>query len=161
MASLLTVSQSKNPVPGNYIVTLKKGVSLASHLSSIQTNIASTTSNITHEYSLINGYAGEFTDGDLNDLRANPDIAAIEQDSVFEICGAITQSVLPRAYLEQADRSPTEFDRTNAPWGLGRISSVKKLTGNDRELNFTYKYDSTAGKGVTVYIIGRFPSLEI
>ena len=161
MASLLTVSKPEKPIPGKYIVTLKEGVSLASHVSSTQASIASTPSNITYEYSIINGYAGEFTDDDLNDLRAHPDIAAIEQDSVFEICGAITQSVLPRAYLEQADRSPTEFDRTNAPWGLGRISSLKKLTGDDHGLNFTYKYDSTAGKGVTVYIIGRFLSLAI
>jgi len=35
------------------------------------------------------------------------------------------------------------------------------LAGNDQDLGFKYRYDSTAGKGVTVYIIGTFPSLTI
>jgi len=95
MASLLTVSKTEKAIPGRYLVTLKDEVSLAAHVSSTQASIASTTSNITHEFSLINGYAGEFTDDDLNDLRANPDIASIEQDGIFQICDAITQSVLP------------------------------------------------------------------
>jgi len=103
MASLLTVSKAEKPIPGRYIVTLKDEVSLAAHVSSIQASIASTTSNITHEFNLINGYAGEFTDEDLNDLCANPDIASIEQDSIVHICDEITQSVFPPTYPEQPD----------------------------------------------------------
>jgi len=34
-----------------------------------------------------------------------------------------------------------------------------KLTGSDRDLNYKYKYDSSAGKGIDVYVIGMFPSL--
>jgi len=30
------------------------------------------------------------------------------------------------------------------------------LTGSDLDLKFKYKYDSTAGKGATVYVIGAF-----
>ena len=107
MTPLLTVSKAEKPIPGRYIVTLKDDVSLAAHLSSIQASVAATTSNITHEYNLINGYAGEFTDDDLNDLRASPEIASIEQDSIFQICNEITQSVLPPTYLDQADQSLT------------------------------------------------------
>ena len=45
--------------------------------------------------------------------------------------------------------------RTNAPWGLGRISSKAKLTNQDTSaLTYTYKYDSTAGANSDVYIIG-------
>jgi len=45
--------------------------------------------------------------------------------------------------------------RTNAPWGLGRISSQTKLANQDTAaLTFNYDYDSTAGSGATVYIIG-------
>jgi len=102
MASLLTVSKTEHPAPGRYIVTLKDDVSLAAHVSSTQATIASTASSITHEFNLINGYAGEFTDNDLNDLRSHPDIALIEQDSVGWLCGV--QSVLPPAYPEQADQ---------------------------------------------------------
>ena len=93
MTSLLTVSKAEKPIPGRYIVTLKEDVSLATHLSSTQSKIASTPSNITHEYSLINGYAGEFSVDDLNDLRANPEIASIEEDGTLHTCSVVTQFV--------------------------------------------------------------------
>jgi len=35
------------------------------------------------------------------------------------------------------------------------------LIGNDHDLTFTYKYDSTAGGGADVYIIGMFLPLVI
>jgi len=39
---------------------------------------------------------------------------------------------------------------------------MKRLTGdNDTALNFEYKYDSTAGSGATVYVIGVFLRLTI
>jgi len=91
MASLLTVSHVENAVPGRYIVTLKDNVPLAAHVSTTQASIASSTSNITHEFNLINGYVGEFTDDDLNDLRSHPDIASIEQDSIGWLCDETTQ----------------------------------------------------------------------
>ena len=97
MASLLTVSKAEEPVPGRYIVTLKEEVSLAAHISSTQAKIESTPSNITHEYSLINGYAGEFSDDDLNDLRAHPEIASIEEDGIARTC-FVTQFVPPPTY---------------------------------------------------------------
>jgi len=117
MASLLTVSQVKNPVPGRYIVILKDSVSLAAHVSSIQANLASTTSKITHEFKFINAYAGEFTDGDLNDLRANPDIASIEQDSVGWLCHSIVQSVLPPAYRSKLTDFSVRFPTGETPLG--------------------------------------------
>ena len=104
MASPLTVSKAENAVPGRYIITLKDDVSLASHVSSTQASIASTTSNITHEFNLLNGYAGEFTDDDLNNLRSHPEIALIEQDSVGRYCGETVQSALPLTYPDQADK---------------------------------------------------------
>lgn len=79
---LLTVSKVANATPGRYIITLKEGASRASHLSSVQSKIASTPSTITHEFNIINGYAGEFSPDDLNELRANPDVALIEEDGV-------------------------------------------------------------------------------
>jgi len=110
MASLLTVSKAKNPIAGRYIVTLKEGTSLAAHISSTKSKIASTPSNITHEFGLINGYAGEFSDDDLNDLRAHPEIASIEEDSTVKTCdvNVITQSVPPFLF-EQAGLLLTDF----------------------------------------------------
>ena len=57
----------------------------------------------------------------------------------------------------QCSDHPVELTsaRTNAPWGLARISSGEKLANQDSSaLTFTYKYDSTAGSGATVFIIG-------
>ena len=97
MASLLTVSKAKEPVPGRYIVTLKKEASFEAHVNSTKTKIESTPSNITHEYKLINGYAGKFSDDDLEHLRAHPEIASIEEDGIAKTC-FVTQSVSPSTY---------------------------------------------------------------
>jgi len=109
MASLLTVSEAKKAIPGRYIITLKEDVSLAAHISSTQASITSTLSNITHELDIINGYAGEFSEDDLNDLRANPEIDSIEEDGTVQTCinAVITQSV-PRS-PEQASQILTDF----------------------------------------------------
>ena len=98
MAALLSVSKTHNPVPGRYIITLKAEVAFSAHISSAQASIASTTSNITHELDIINGYAGEFSEDDLNDLRANPEIASIEQDGTVKTCSVVTQSVPHLSY---------------------------------------------------------------
>ena len=51
--------------------------------------------------------------------------------------------------------------RTNAPWGLGRISSQTKLANQDATtLTFSYDYDSTAGSGATVFIIGGWGEFD-
>ena len=45
--------------------------------------------------------------------------------------------------------------RTNAPWGLSRLSQDATLTNQDpTALNFTYRFDSSAGANVDVYIVG-------
>ena len=100
MASLLTVSKAEKAIPGRYIITLKESVSLAAHVGSTQASIASTPSNITHEFGFINSYAGEFSDADLNDLRANQEIASIEEDGICQTCYE-TQSVPPPTYLSR------------------------------------------------------------
>jgi len=47
--------------------------------------------------------------------------------------------------------------RTNAPWGLARVSSKTKLTNQDVDaLTYTYNYDSTAGANSDVYVIGTY-----
>lgn len=65
--------------------------------------------------------------------------------------------LLPSKHLRCLDNSTELMDplRTDAPWGLGRISSQTKLTNQDTSaLTFSYDYDSTAGSGATVYVIG-------
>ena len=51
--------------------------------------------------------------------------------------------------------------RTNAPWGLQRISQTEKLSNqNTNALTFTYTYDSSAGSGVDIYIVGEYQFLH-
>lgn len=56
--------------------------------------------------------------------------------------------------------SPT---RTDAPWGIARLSQDDTLEDqNATDLAFTYKYDSAAGEGVDIYIVGkRYKFLDI
>lgn len=93
---LLPVSKVGDSVPGRYIITLREGVSRVSHVNSVRNKFASTPSEITHEFSIINGYAGEFTVDDLEELRASPDIASIEEDGISGTFIAKTQSVFLR-----------------------------------------------------------------
>jgi len=45
--------------------------------------------------------------------------------------------------------------RTDAPWGLARISSPTKLTNqNHSDLTFSYDYDSTGGANSDIYVLG-------
>ena len=92
---LIAITTAREPIPRRYIVTVKEGVTLASHTSSIQSSIESTPSNITHEFDLINGYAGEFHEDDLAALRANPEIEAIEEDGISRTCTTSLQFVPP------------------------------------------------------------------
>jgi cerevisin len=102
---LITVSSVEGAVPGRYIVTLKDGASRTAHVSSIQATIASTGSEITHQFNIINGYAGEFSTDALNDLRANPEVASIEQEGTCSTSEPKIQYVLLPLYMG----NPIEF----------------------------------------------------
>jgi len=75
---LITVKKVKNPIPGRYIVTFKNDVVRSTGVSSVTSGISS-QSKITHEWDIINGFAGTFTDADLEVLRSNPSIESIEE----------------------------------------------------------------------------------
>jgi len=52
------------------------------------------------------------------------------------------------------DLVPTRCRRTNAAWGLGRVSHTNKVSGTVTALNYTYTYDDAAlGSGVDIYIV--------
>ncbi|CAG8584623.1 7256_t:CDS:2 [Paraglomus brasilianum] len=84
-------------------------------------------SGIKHTYNIgsFKGYAGKFSHEVLHKIRQSEDVAYVEKDQVVRV-GA------------------TEPD---APWGLARISHRGRDGPN------IYEYDSTAGEGVTVYVI--------
>lgn len=161
---LLRISRAATPPPGRYIVTLKQGeetTSTADDVKTFSSTVLSSSSNITHQWESMGAFAGEISNDDLETLRADPRVEAIEEDGIMKAFANVTQYGPP---LSDPPVMGTDISRNsirdNAPWGLSRISSQTKLASqNDRGLNFTYSFDSTAGAGSTVYIIGgsKFP----
>jgi len=87
---LVPVKKTNNPVPGQYVVTLKDGVDRVVSVSSLVSDISS-DSTITHEWDIINGFAGTFTDADLEILRSLPDVVSIEEAGYVQIQAIKTQ----------------------------------------------------------------------
>ena len=84
------VRRSQNPIPGRYIVTLKDDVDGVVGTSTFANKI-SRRSTITHEWDIIKGFAGSFTDADLESLRTHPNVASIEEDGYFHTQTSFTQ----------------------------------------------------------------------
>jgi cerevisin len=102
--------------------------------------------NQTTEY-----FQGKFTDADLNPLRASSEIEAIEEDGIATITGVqFNEFFVVFFYVLMID-----LVRTDAPWGLNRISTQSPLTDQDpSHLTFTYTYDDYPGSGIDIYVIG-------
>ncbi|MFH8369004.1 S8 family peptidase [Streptomyces sp. NPDC018031] len=118
-APLIAVEKAEagTAVPSNYIVTLKPGVDAEDLAGDKKVKPR-------HLYSkVINGFAAKLTPGQLDSLRRDGDVAAIEEDQTF-----------------RADTT-----QPNAPWGLDRIDQR-----SGRDGNYTYTRN---GSGVTAYVI--------
>lgn len=137
--SLLSIAPVDGPTrPGGYIVALKEGAVAGRNVSSVHRAILQSfspaESQIKYEWPALNAFAGTFSDAALLALRTSSEVAAIEHDAIGGADALVTQ--------------------TDAPWGLRRISQIRKLNSTDYiALNYTYVYDSTAGTGVDIYII--------
>jgi len=111
-------AQGGDLIPGRYIVTFSGSVASTVAASSMTEGVVATFSNA------VNGFVADLTDAEVVSLRANPNVIAIEQDSVVSVA------------VDQA--SPT--------WGLDRI--------DQRALPIDNKYSyAQTGSGVTAYII--------
>jgi len=111
-------------VPNSYLITLKAGASRTPLTQKIRGK------KTVYNKEFINGFAAELTEDELNEIRANPDVALIEEDGIVTISAT----------------------QTNAPWGLRRISQAGRASGSASALTFTYQYSAT-GAGVDVYVI--------
>ncbi|KDR82015.1 hypothetical protein GALMADRAFT_152808 [Galerina marginata CBS 339.88] len=126
LVPLREIEKTDGPTSGRLIVLLKEGASKDAILQHIPQE------HVTHNWGIINGFAGNFNNETLARLRASSDVISIAEDAMGYV--ATTQ--------------------TNAPWGLARITSPKKLANQDVEaLTFSYPYNSTAGAGVDIYVI--------
>ncbi|MEW2353211.1 S8 family peptidase [Spirillospora sp. NPDC029432] len=106
------------PAPGRYIVTMKSGSSPAGAAARVK------AAKVQRYDRVLNGFAAKLSTSQLDRLRRDPAVAAIEQDQIV------------RASTTQ--KSPV--------WGLDRIDQRKKT------LSKTYTYKST-GSGVNAYVI--------
>jgi subtilisin family serine protease len=112
------------PIPGHYIVVFENnGLSVASMAASIAAQHQST---IEHTYSTaLRGVALPLTAAEANAMRADPNVAFVEQDQVVTL---------------------TSVTETNAPWGIDRTDQ------RALPLNATYVANAD-GTGVTAYMI--------
>jgi hypothetical protein len=92
---LLRISKAEKPLPGRYIVTLKQEPGTSSTANSIKTfsNDVLSTSNVTHQWESMGAFAGELSDDDLETLRADSRVEAIEEDGIMETFATVTQFV--------------------------------------------------------------------
>ena len=121
-------------IEGHYIVVLsgepgKKNPRAAAALEALAKEIAQKPgAKINRTYKrVLTGFAAELTDEQVEELRRDPRVLAIEQDSYIYLASVGT-----------AQEYPT--------WGLDRIDQ------RDFELDWVYAYTAT-GQGVTAYIL--------
>lgn len=105
-------------IPGRYIVSFTSNTASQVAASSLPVGILASYTNA------LTGFVADLTAKDIAALQANPNVVAIEPDSVVAV----------------------NVDQTNATWGLDRIDQRALPT------NSTYSYTAT-GKGVTAYIV--------
>ncbi|KAF2762816.1 serine endopeptidase [Pseudovirgaria hyperparasitica] len=144
IAAPVVSSARRDASPTKYIVTLKPNanVDLETHLSWVdgierRSLNARQTTGIENRYSInsFQAYAGEFDDATLAEIRKNPDVAAIEKDSIMHLY----EGNAPKAKRELTTQS-------GATWGLGTISHRKNGTTE-------YAYDTSAGAGTYAYVV--------
>lgn len=128
------VHQKREVIPGKYIVTLKPEADVGSHITWVNGIQARNVrrqdaeSGITNSYAFksFSGYAGAFDDATIEEIRNSAEVAAVEEDAVWELYELTTQA--------------------DAPWGLGSIS-------HQTENSTDYIYDTAGGVGTYAYII--------
>ncbi|KAJ9661037.1 Basic amino-acid permease [Neophaeococcomyces mojaviensis] len=125
-------------VTGKYIITLKESADAAAHVSWISDVHArrlarrqeseEPTSGVekTYEIDTFKGYAGQFDDATIEEIRNSDDVEEVEADQIWTISALTTQN--------------------SSTYGLSSISH--------RKLGQTgYVYDTTAGQGTYAYVV--------
>ncbi|KAB2348384.1 S8 family peptidase [Actinomadura rudentiformis] len=109
------------PIPGKYIVTLKSGASTADAAQQVKAAAVERFDGV------LNGFAAKLDSAQLEKLRRDSRVAAIEQDQIVKINESGTQ-------------------RRPLPWGLDRIDQ------RNRPLSGSFRYNTVA-RGVHAYVI--------
>ena len=112
---LLRISKAENALPGRYIVTLKQEQGTSSTTNRVKTfsSTMSSASNITHQWETMGAFAGDICDDDLETLRADPRVEAIEQDGIMKTFATVTQYD-PFTRYHSAPVTATDFRETRS-----------------------------------------------
>lgn len=169
-AAPILSSTSAETIPGHYIIKFKKDISesaVTDHHSWIQqihgegeeqrTELRrrgldvsdDVFSGIKHTYKIADGflgYAGNFDDEIIEQVRRHPDVEFIEKDSMVH-------TMVPVPASEECDG---ELEK-NAPWGLARISHRDTLSFGTFN---KYLYTEDGGEGVDAYVIDTGCNIE-
>lgn len=140
-APSFSVSGAGQAIPDSYVVVLKDGISPEDfeahqtwaqnmHKTRLGRRDDENLNGIHQSFTLGNmcGYHGTFDEATLAQIRQSEEVNYIEEDKVVVAYEMITQEDPPS-------------------WGLPRISERKS---GERQI---YTFDSSAGEGVTVYVI--------
>ncbi|KAF9222479.1 hypothetical protein BS17DRAFT_802996 [Gyrodon lividus] len=144
LAPLAEFEHVHGTINNSYIVVLKDDVSaslMQNHLHFLQTAHHSDSflgngvaTGLRHVYDThIKGYAGEFTEGVLEQIRRMPEVDYVERDQIVRTMEIETAKI-----------------QKGAPWGLARISHRSRLTFGTFS---RYEFDPHGGEGVDAYII--------
>lgn len=118
-------------VPGSYLVVLRESAS-GSVAGSVLDQAHALGAQVTHTYEhVLDGFAARLSDAAVAELRRNPNVRYLEQDTLFR----------EDRVLVAADQTPPD-----GAWGLDRIDQRMLPLDN------SYSYTST-GQGVNAYVI--------
>jgi subtilisin family serine protease len=118
-------ADSKDAIPGQYIVVMKEGVSTQSLNAALDTVRQGKGNEVLHSYTVVPGFAAKLDAATLASLRSDPGVAYVEQDKIVRL-GAV---------------------QTGARPGLDRIDQ------RNRPTNGTYDDRGFQGAGVHAYVI--------
>jgi len=115
-----------NSVSGSYVVKFKdSAVDANAVVAKAQSLAGRHGGKLTKTFKSVGGFAVELSEAQARQLAADPSVAYVEQDQIF--------------HITDTQQNPT--------WGLDRIDQ-RDLPGST-----SYTYPSTAGTGVTAYIV--------
>ncbi|KAJ4395633.1 Suppressor of the cold-sensitive snRNP biogenesis mutant brr1-1, partial [Neurospora sp. IMI 360204] len=143
-----TIQVETKPIPGKYIVLLKKHADLEGHLNWAKDVHARSlsrrdTAGVHKAWSVgskFKAYAGEFDEETLSIIQRDENVQTIELDKSWRLYKG-NENVISNS----ADNTSIITEK-QAPWGLGYLSH-KGETSPD------YVYNSTAGAGTYAYVV--------
>ncbi|KND91060.1 Alkaline proteinase [Tolypocladium ophioglossoides CBS 100239] len=144
-----SASQHGKSIEGKYIITLKSGLQtrdLDNHLEWVNgvhkrglnaQQFKGVEVTYGGEYDF-NGYAGHFDKATIAEIRKNPDVAAVEEDQIWDLAFIQDETITLEKKALTTQRG--------APWGLGTISH--RTSGST-----DYIHDTNAGLNTFAYVV--------